>query len=68
MKDVKQRFESEENDVHILHEYDTEEDDISDVLERFKYFLLAKSYPSSMVERIVYLSEDQYAKSKLLEE
>jgi len=42
-----------------------EESDIYEILQRFKYFLMAKSYSPDMVAKIQYLSDDQYARLNL---
>lgn len=67
MKDLIQKFECNHFGSHILHEYDTEEEDIYEMLDRFKYFLMAKSYNHEMVERIMYLDDAEFAKLKLLD-
>ena len=53
---------------HVLLEWEEDEENIWDILSRFKYFLLAKSYSPDLVNRIQYLTDDQYAKMKLLDE
>ena len=52
----------------VILEWDGEEEDIMDIIEKFKYFLLAKSYPSCLVNKLQYLSDNQMAKLKLLNE
>lgn len=55
------------NDSVVL-EWEGEEEDIYEIIEKFKYFLLAKSYSSSLVNKLQYLSDNQMAKLKLLDE
>lgn len=55
------------NDSVVL-EWEGEEEDIYEIIEKFKYFLLAKSYSSSLVNKLQYLSDNQMAKLKLLNE
>lgn len=45
--------------------WDGEEENIWDIVEKFKCFLLAKTYSPSLVNRVVYLSNDQLAKLHL---
>lgn len=63
-----ERFESNHYGNIIITEYNEEEENIYEIIERFKYFLLAKSYLPEMVERIMYMDDAQYAKLKLIDE
>lgn len=70
------RFEYNTDDVdtgdfprnRVILEWDGEEEDIDDMVQKFKYFLLAVSYPSSLVNKLQYLTDNQMAKLKLLDE
>lgn len=70
------RFESntydfDENDFpdhRVLLEWELEEENIQDIVEKFKYFLLAKSYSPELVKKLQYLSDSQYAKLLLGED
>lgn len=62
------KSEFEEENYIVDLEWEGEEPDIYDIIQKFKYFLLAKSYPSKMVNRIQYLEDDQLAKLHLLGE
>lgn len=46
--------------------WDSEEIDICEIVERFQKFLLAITYSVSLVERVIYLTDDQVAKLGLL--
>ncbi len=59
------KFEDNNYGMHILFEWNEEENDIYEILQRFKYFLMAKSYSPDMVAKIQYLSDDQYARLNL---
>lgn len=52
----------------VILEWEDEEENIYDIIEKFKYFLLAKSYSPELVNRLQYLSNEQLAKLKLLGE
>lgn len=52
----------------VILEWEGEEEDIMDIVDKFKYFLLAKSYPTSLVNKLQYLTDNQMAKLKLLNE
>lgn len=52
----------------IILEWEGEEEDIIDIVQKFKYFLLAKSYSASLVNKLQYLTDNQMAKLKLLNE
>lgn len=58
-------FEFDHQEIKL--EWQHEEENIYEILERFKYFLLAKSYSPELVERIQYLEDSQFAKFKLSE-
>lgn len=62
------KSEYEEENYTVDLEWENEEDDIYDIIQKFKYFLAAKSYPMQMVNRIQYLQDDQLAKLHLLGE
>lgn len=49
----------------VLLEWGGEDGDIYQMVERFRYFLLAMSFPPSLVNRVVYLDNSQAAKLKL---
>lgn len=61
------KFEYKGYGTHIHHEYNGEEEDIYDILEKFKYFLFAKGYLPDMIDKVVYLSDDQAAKLNLVD-
>lgn len=63
-----QDLELETPNNSVILEWEGEEEDIIDVVNKFKYFLLAKSYPNSLVNRLQYLTDSQLAKLKLLNE
>ena len=68
------KFEYDTSDIEygennkVIMEWEGEDGDIHEILERFKYFLLGMSYPDSLVNKIVYLDDSQAAKLKLLDE
>lgn len=70
------RFEYDTNDIELDQgdnykvemEWEGDEGDIQEIVDRFRYFLLALSYPNSLVDRIYYLNDSQIAKLKLLDE
>lgn len=64
--DMDMDVDSLDNSVKL--EWSGEEEDIEDIIKKFKYFLLAKSYPPFLVNRCQYLTNNQMAKLKLLNE
>jgi len=70
------RFEYNTDDVdtgdyphnRVSLEWDGEEEDIDDMIQKFKYFLLGISYPVSLVNKVQYLTDNQMAKLRLLDE
>ena len=63
-----QDLELETPNNSVILEWEGEEENIVDMIEKFKYFLLAKSYSSVLVNRLQYLTDSQMAKLKLLNE
>lgn len=61
-------YTSQSGKDHILMEWEREEEDIWDILDRFKCFLLAKTYSPELVERIRFLEYDELAKIELMKE
>ena len=57
-----------EDDFSVDLEWEAEEEHIYEILDRFKTFLLAKTYSHQLVRRVVYLTDDQLAKLNLLDE
>lgn len=53
---------------NVILEWEGEEENIMDIVQKFKYFLLAKSYLASLVDKLQYLTDNQMAKLKLLDE
>lgn len=53
---------------HVLLEWEDEEENIWDILDRFKTFLLAKTYHNDLVDRIRFLEYDELAKLELLKD
>lgn len=57
-------IEDRGRDKAIL-EWSGDDGDMYQMVERFRYFLLAMSFPPSLVNRVVYLDDSQAAKLKL---
>lgn len=68
------RFEYDTSDTstpdfpsnRVLLEWEGEEENIDDMLTKFKYFLAGMSYPENTINKIRFLSNEQLAKLRLL--